>query len=199
MFSQFANYPHFTLHLGLADANSPSISLWIWTQDLKQTVCNKNVHYFKLWSKVSLPRLMRMPSSTEYWISYVSWACKKKLKLLRNEKKIKGEFKNQKHRTDFKSREESEEINGCFVLLVTHFWVGKKLLFLFSGKWSTSCQWQQSIKKFPFVIQWGCSSPEVNYSTWFIWIRVWAWDEVISFIISPSLSWYYHCLRPRYP
>lgn len=35
-----------------------------------------------------------MPSSTEYLIRYISWACEKKLELLANEKKIKGEFKN---------------------------------------------------------------------------------------------------------
>jgi hypothetical protein len=35
-------------------------------------------------------------------------------------KKIKGELKNQKRGTNSKSREDSGEINGCFVLLVTH-------------------------------------------------------------------------------
>ena len=41
-------------------------------------------------------------------------------------KKIKGELKNQKCRTNFKSREDSGEINGCFVLLVIYISEGKK-------------------------------------------------------------------------
>lgn len=73
-------------------------------------------------------------------------------------RKIKGEFKNQKCRANFQSREDSGEINGCFVLLVTHI-CKKKNTFPFSGKWSTSCQWQPSIKKFPFVIEWGFFFP----------------------------------------
>jgi hypothetical protein len=61
-----------------------------------------------------------MTSSIDYLIRCVSWACKKKVKLLLNGK-IKGEFKNNKCRTNFQSREDSGEINGYFVLLVTHF------------------------------------------------------------------------------
>ena len=44
---------------------------------------------------------------------------------------------------------------------LSHISEGKKT-FPFSGKWSTTCQWQPSIKKFPFVIEWGFFPPEVK-------------------------------------
>lgn len=125
-----------------------------------------------------------MPSSPEYLIRRVPWACEKKLELLANEKKLKENLKIRNVEQISTVEKIQEKLMGALYCL-SHISEGKNP-FPFSGKWSTSCQWQPSIKKFPFVIEWGFFSLEVNYSTQFIWIHVWAWDEVINFIIFPQ-------------
>lgn len=100
-------------------------------------------------------------------------------------KKIKGEFKNYKCRTNFKGREYSGEINRCFVLLVT--FLREKILFLFLENEVQVVSDNHLLRNFLLWYSEDFFSLEVNYSTQLIWIRVWAWNEVINFIFPQSV------------